>query len=76
MVSSPRSSSHERLAVAVQDTLAAAGPVDADRLFAAELDPERLADELRRPMADLAAGRRPAQGRRRPGCRRRRWCPR
>jgi len=47
---------HERLAAvaAVQDTFAAAAPIDADRLFAADLDPGRLADELRRPVADLA----------------------
>ncbi|OLZ64223.1 ATP-binding protein [Streptomyces sp. IMTB 2501] len=47
---------HERLAAvaAVQDTFAAADPIDADRLFAADLDPERLADELRWPVADLA----------------------
>lgn len=47
---------HERLAAvaAVQDTFAAAGPIDAERLFAADLDPGRLADELRRPVADLA----------------------
>ncbi|MEE1943259.1 NACHT domain-containing protein [Streptomyces sp. TRM 70361] len=46
---------HERLAAvaAVQDTFAAAGPIDAERLFTVDLDPERLADELRRPMADL-----------------------
>lgn len=43
---------HERLATvtAVQDT-AAAGPLDAERLFAADLDPERLANELRRSTA-------------------------
>ncbi|MFF9410783.1 NACHT domain-containing protein [Streptomyces anandii] len=47
---------HERLAAvaAVQDTFAAAGPVDADRLFAVDLDPGRLAHELQRPVADLA----------------------
>ncbi|WP_052425005.1 NACHT domain-containing protein [Streptomyces fulvoviolaceus] len=47
---------HERLAAvaAVQDTFAAAGPVDADRLFAVDLDPGRLAAGLRRPVADLA----------------------
>ncbi|MFD7603129.1 NACHT domain-containing protein [Streptomyces mirabilis] len=47
---------HERLAAvaAVQDTFAAAGPIDAERLFAADLNPGRLADELRRPVADLA----------------------
>ncbi|MFK0109610.1 NACHT domain-containing protein [Streptomyces sp. NPDC091217] len=47
---------HERLAAvtAVQDTFAAADALDAPRLFAADLDPERLAGELRRPVADLA----------------------
>ncbi|MFI1769150.1 NACHT domain-containing protein [Streptomyces sp. NPDC020800] len=47
---------HERLAAmaAVQDTFAAAGRIDAERLFGADLDPGRLADELRRPVADLA----------------------
>jgi energy-coupling factor transporter ATP-binding protein EcfA2 len=47
---------HERLAAvtAVQDSFAAAGELSADRLFAADLDPERLADELRRPVPDLA----------------------
>ncbi|MFJ8105037.1 NACHT domain-containing protein [Streptomyces sp. NPDC096132] len=47
---------HERLAAvaAVQDTFAAAGVLGADRLFAADLDPGRLADELRRPVTDLA----------------------
>ncbi|MGV9453223.1 NACHT domain-containing protein [Streptomyces sp. NPDC003635] len=47
---------HERLAAvaAVQDTFAAAGPLDADRLFAVDLDPARLAQELRRPVTDLA----------------------
>jgi hypothetical protein len=47
---------NERLAAvaAVQDTFAAAVPLDADRLFAADLDPGRLADELRRPVEDLA----------------------
>jgi hypothetical protein len=46
---------HERLAaVAVQDTLAAADPLDMERLFAADLDPGRLADELRRPVTDPA----------------------
>jgi hypothetical protein len=39
---------------AVQDTFAAAGPIDADQLFAMDLDPGRLADDLRRPVADLA----------------------
>lgn len=52
---------HERLAAvaAVQDTFAAAAPLDTERLFAADLDPERLADGLRRPVPDLAEG---AQG--------------
>ncbi|MGW0946643.1 NACHT domain-containing protein [Streptomyces sp. NPDC002623] len=47
---------HERLAAvaAVQDTFAAAGELTADRLFAADLDPGRLAHEVRRPVADLA----------------------
>ena len=47
---------HERLAAvaAVQDTFTAAGELTADRLFAADLDPRRLADELRRPVDDLA----------------------
>ncbi|SFG66838.1 NACHT domain-containing protein [Streptomyces mirabilis] len=47
---------HERQAAvaAVQDTFAAVGPIDADRLFAADLEPDRLAGELRRPVADLA----------------------
>ncbi|MFF7602963.1 NACHT domain-containing protein [Streptomyces mirabilis] len=47
---------HERLAAvaAVQDTFASAGPLDADRLFAADLDPGRLADDLQRPVPDLA----------------------
>ncbi|WP_030933771.1 NACHT domain-containing protein [Streptomyces sp. NRRL B-24720] len=46
---------HERLAAvaAVQDTFAATGALDAERLFAADLDPVRLADNLRRPMTDL-----------------------
>ncbi|MEU1515283.1 NACHT domain-containing protein [Streptomyces sp. NPDC005811] len=49
---------HERLAAvaAVQDTFAAAAQLDAERLFAADLDPERLADGLRRPVPDLAEG--------------------
>ncbi|MEU3664501.1 NACHT domain-containing protein [Streptomyces sp. NPDC032940] len=47
---------HERLAAvaAVQDTFAAAGPLDAERLFASDLDPARLTGELRRPVTDLA----------------------
>ncbi|MGW3207508.1 NACHT domain-containing protein [Streptomyces sp. NPDC001135] len=47
---------HERLAAvaAVQDTFASAGPLDAGRLFAADLNPERLALELEGPAADLA----------------------
>ncbi|KOG28727.1 ATP-binding protein [Streptomyces resistomycificus] len=47
---------HERLAAvtAVQDTFAAAGELTPDRLFAADLDPGRLADALRRPVHDLA----------------------
>ncbi|MEU5037718.1 NACHT domain-containing protein [Streptomyces rubiginosohelvolus] len=47
---------HERLAalVSVQDTLAA-GVLDADRLFALELDPERLRAELSAPAAGLSA---------------------
>ncbi len=47
---------NERLAAvaAVQDTFAAAGTLDADRLFAVDLEPGRLAEELRRPVADLA----------------------
>ena len=47
---------HERLAAvaAVQDTFAAAEALDTDRLFATDLDPERLAEELRRPVGDLA----------------------
>ncbi|MEV5319001.1 NACHT domain-containing protein [Streptomyces sp. NPDC052687] len=47
---------HERLAAvaAVQDAFAAAAPLDADRLFAADLDPARLAREIRRPVPDLA----------------------
>lgn len=45
----------ERLAAvaAVQDTFAAASPIDAARLSAVDLDPGRLAHELRRPVADL-----------------------
>ncbi|MGW3652147.1 NACHT domain-containing protein [Streptomyces sp. NPDC000878] len=47
---------NERLAAvaAVQDTFGAAGTIDAERLFAVDLDAERLAAELRRPAADLA----------------------
>ncbi|MER6158013.1 NACHT domain-containing protein [Streptomyces sp. NPDC001868] len=47
---------HERLAAvaAVQDTFAAAG-LTADRLFAADLDPERLAAGLPAPDAGLSA---------------------
>ncbi|WUB48052.1 NACHT domain-containing protein [Streptomyces griseorubiginosus] len=39
---------------AVQDTFAAAGSLDAERLFAVDLDPGRLADQLRRQVDDLA----------------------
>ncbi|WP_443043344.1 NACHT N-terminal Helical domain 1-containing protein [Streptomyces sp. NBC_00358] len=39
---------------AVQDTFAAAGPIDAEPLCVADLDPGRLTDELRRPVADRA----------------------
>ncbi|MYW47254.1 NACHT domain-containing protein [Streptomyces sp. SID161] len=48
---------HERLAAvaAVQDAFAAAGPLDAGRLFAADLDPERLAARLGSAPAGLAA---------------------
>jgi len=47
---------HERSAAvaAVQDSFAAAGDLDADRLFTVDLDPGRLAAELRRPVGDLA----------------------
>ncbi|MEU6824326.1 NACHT domain-containing protein [Streptomyces atriruber] len=47
---------HERLAAvaAVQDGFAAAGTLDAERLFAADLDPRRLATDLRCPVPDLA----------------------
>ncbi|MGW3873735.1 NACHT N-terminal Helical domain 1-containing protein [Streptomyces sp. NPDC005055] len=50
---------HERLAAvaAVQDTFAATGALDAERLFAADLDPGRLADELRRPVTEDLAER-------------------
>ncbi|CAM5354802.1 NACHT domain-containing protein [Streptomyces aurantiogriseus] len=46
---------NERLAAvaAVQDTFTAAGELTADRLFAADLDPARLAAGLRRPVPDL-----------------------
>jgi hypothetical protein len=46
---------NERLAAvaAVQDSFAAAGPIDAERLFATDLDPVRLAAELRAPVPDL-----------------------
>ncbi|MEU1370822.1 NACHT domain-containing protein [Streptomyces sp. NPDC005803] len=52
---------HERLAAvaAVTDTLAAAGPLGADRLFALNLDPGRLAAGLSAPpagLSDRAAG--------------------
>ncbi|MFB7373960.1 NACHT domain-containing protein [Streptomyces sp. NPDC056222] len=48
---------HERLAAidGVRDTFAAAGPLDADRLFAVDLDPERLRVELRAPDRGLGA---------------------
>ncbi|MGA4851426.1 NACHT domain-containing protein [Streptomyces sp. G5(2025)] len=47
---------HERLAAAaaVQDGFVAAGTLDAERLFAVDLDPRRLAAEIRRPVPDLA----------------------
>ncbi|MFE3944302.1 NACHT domain-containing protein [Streptomyces sp. NPDC059118] len=47
---------HERLAAveAVRDTFAAAGELTADRLFAADLDPERLAAGLPPPTAGLS----------------------
>ncbi|MGW0531444.1 NACHT domain-containing protein [Streptomyces sp. NPDC003032] len=47
---------HERLAAvaAVQDGFAAAGTLDAERLFAVDLDPRRLAAAIRRPVPDLA----------------------
>jgi hypothetical protein len=46
---------NERLAAvaAVQDGFAAAGTLDAERLFAVDLDPRRLADGIRRPVRDL-----------------------
>ncbi|MFJ2651784.1 NACHT domain-containing protein [Streptomyces sp. NPDC087420] len=48
---------HERLAAvdSVRDTFAAAGEIDAARLFAADLDPERLRGRLRAPAAGLGA---------------------
>lgn len=47
---------HERLAAveAVRDAFAAAGELTADRLFAVDLDPERLAAELPAPAAGLS----------------------
>ncbi|MFF8376795.1 NACHT domain-containing protein [Streptomyces sp. NPDC015661] len=47
---------HERLAAVdgVRDAFAAAGPLDADRLFAAGLDPLRLREELRSPDRGLS----------------------
>ncbi|MEV0254399.1 NACHT domain-containing protein [Streptomyces sp. NPDC050732] len=47
---------HERLAAAaaVQDSFAATGTLDAERLFAADLDPRRLAAGIGRPVPDLA----------------------
>ncbi|QES15850.1 ATP-binding protein [Streptomyces venezuelae] len=47
---------HEQLAAidGVRDTFAAAGPVDADRLFAVDLDPERLRNDLRVPDKGLS----------------------
>lgn len=47
---------HERLAAvdAVRDTFAAAGELTTDRLFAVDLDPERLAAELPPPAAGLS----------------------
>ncbi|AXG77172.1 NACHT domain-containing protein [Streptomyces paludis] len=46
---------HERLAAvdSVRDTFAAAGDLGAERLFALDLDPARLRDELRSPAAGL-----------------------
>ncbi|MET9800074.1 NACHT domain-containing protein [Streptomyces sp. NPDC006368] len=48
---------HERLAAAdaVRGSFAAAGEIDADRLFRLDLDPERLRDELRSPAAGLSS---------------------
>ncbi|WNF26328.1 NACHT domain-containing protein [Streptomyces sp. C11-1] len=47
---------HERLAalIAVQDTFATGGELDAGRLFAVELDPERLRAELSAPATGLS----------------------
>ncbi|MET9376694.1 NACHT domain-containing protein [Streptomyces sp. NPDC002992] len=47
---------HERLAAVdgVRDAFTAAGPLDADRLFATDLDPERLRRELRGPDKGLS----------------------
>ncbi|MFE5618528.1 NACHT domain-containing protein [Streptomyces sp. NPDC056463] len=47
---------HERLAAidGVRDTFAAAGTLDTGRLFAVDLDPERLRAELRAPDAGLS----------------------
>ncbi|MFF8654556.1 NACHT domain-containing protein [Streptomyces huasconensis] len=47
---------NERLAAvaAVRDAFAAAGTLDAERLFAVDLEPRRLAAEIRRPVPDLA----------------------
>ncbi|WP_416975297.1 NACHT domain-containing protein [Streptomyces sp. 4F14] len=55
---------HERLAAvaAVQDTFAGAGELTADRLFAVDLEPARLAAELRRPVADLSTRARDLYG--------------
>ncbi|UFQ18142.1 MULTISPECIES: NACHT domain-containing protein [Streptomyces] len=46
---------NERLAAvaAVRDAFAAAGTLDAERLFAVDLEPRRLAAEIRRPVPDL-----------------------
>ncbi|MEU7277976.1 NACHT domain-containing protein [Streptomyces sp. NPDC045431] len=47
---------HERLAAvdSVRDTFAAAGEIDAERLFRLDLEPGRLAGELRAPAAGLS----------------------